>query len=301
MTNQQETGAGNNTAARLIVERIVEALERGDIPWRKPWKTRRAHNAKTGHEYRGMNALLLNMASHYPDPRFLTYKQAAEMGAQVRKGEKGWPVIYYSSGAKTVETATESGEMKTAEKRYRFMKYYTVFNAAQVDGLPAFDESAPVATITPADEVVAKMPKRPAIIDGKRACYSPLEDRVEMPARTSNWSSAEEYYSTLFHELVHATGHESRLNRDLSGKFYGKDGNYAREELVAEIGAQFLCQAAGINIPQVHENAVAYCQNWSRSLKSDPQAVFYAAAKAQAASDYVLNVAQKTTSEGSAS
>jgi antirestriction protein ArdC len=94
---------------------------------------------------------------------------------------------------------------------------------------------------------------------------------------------------------VHATGHESRLARDLSGKFYGKDGNYAREELVAEIGAQFLCQAAGINIPQVSENAVAYCQNWARSLKSDPQAVFYAAAKAQLAADYVLGVVNKTT------
>jgi antirestriction protein ArdC len=296
MNTKTETGAGNPTAAR-IVERIVEALERGDIPWRKPWKTRRAHNATTGHEYTGVNALLLNLASHYSDPRFLTYKQAAAMGAQVRKGERGWPVVYYSSGVKTTETATEGGEIKTEGKRYRFMKSYTVFNASQVDGMPAFDESEPCATITPAEEVVARMPRRPVIVDGSRACYSPSLDRVEMPPRASHWTSAEEYYSTLFHELTHSTGHESRLNRDLSGTFYGKDGSYAREELVAEIGAQFLCQAAGINIPKLEENAVAYCQNWSRSLKSDPQAVFYAAAKAQAASDYVLNVVKKTTGE----
>jgi antirestriction protein ArdC len=175
------------------------------------------------------------------------------------------------------------------------LKYYTVFNAAQIDGMAPLEASAPVATITPAADIVQRMPRRPLIIDGRRACYSPLEDRVEMPPKTAGWSSPEEYHSTLFHELVHATGHESRLARDLSGKFYGKDGNYAREELVAEIGAQFLCQAAGINIPQVSENAVAYCQNWARSLKSDPQAVFYAAAKAQLAADYVLGVVNKTT------
>jgi len=295
MENQNiKTGAENPTAAR-IVERIVEALARGDVPWKKPWKTRAAHNAKTGHAYTGVNSLLLNMASHYPDPRFLTYKQAEELGAQVKKGEKGWPVIYYSTGIKTTEKAGETGEKTSEARKYRFIKLYTVFNACQVEGLAALDESAPVETITPADEVVSRMPKRPEIRDGARACYIPARDVVEMPPRTSHWTSAEHYYSTLFHEITHATGHESRLNRDLSGQFYGRDGSYAREELVAEIGAQFLCQAAGISVPAIEENAVAYCQGWSRALKSDPQAVFYAAAKAQAARDYVMRVEKKTT------
>ncbi|NDG20233.1 MAG: DUF1738 domain-containing protein [Betaproteobacteria bacterium] len=217
------------------------------------------------------------------------------MGAQVRKGEKGWPVVFYSTVVKKGEEQKDSGEKEATARRFRFMRYYTVFNACQVDGLPALDESAPVATLTAPADIVQRMPRRPQIADGSRACYNVLADRVEMPPRTAHWNSAEEYHSTLFHELVHATGHESRLARDLTGQFYGKDGKYAREELVAEIGAQFLCQAAGINIPQVEENAVAYCQGWARALKGDPQAVFYAAAKGQAAHDYILGVAQKAT------
>jgi antirestriction protein ArdC len=297
MKTKTETGAGNFPAAH-IVEKIVAALEQGDIPWKKPWRSCRAHNAVTRHEYTGVNSLLLNLAAHYPDPRFLTYKQAQAMGAQVRKGEKGWPVVFYSTIVKKGEEQKDNGEKEATARRFRFMRYYTVFNACQVDGLPALDESAPVATLTAPADIVQRMPRRPQIADGSRACYNVLADRVEMPPRTAHWNSAEEYHSTLFHELVHATGHESRLNRDLSGQFYGKDGKYAREELVAEIGAQFLCQAAGINVPQVEENAVAYCQGWARALKSDPQSVFYAAAKGQAAHDYILGVARNATSEG---
>jgi antirestriction protein ArdC len=119
-----------------IVEKIVEALGKGEIPWRKPWRSCAAHNAISGSEYRGVNALVLNLASHYPDPRFLTYKQAAALGAQVRKGEKGWPVIFYSTIKKSGESEGGNGETSGKAKTFRFMKHYTVFNASQCDGMP---------------------------------------------------------------------------------------------------------------------------------------------------------------------
>ena len=270
-----------------IVEKIVEALGKGEIPWRKPWRSVAAHNAITRSEYRGINALVLNLASSYPDPRFLTYKQAAEIGAQVRKGEKGWPVIFYSTIKKGAENDGGDNITNDKPKTFRFMKHYTVFNASQCDGMPPREEaSEPVAQIVEADEVIRKMPRAPKIVDGLRACYIPSQDLVQMPPKTSHWTSASAYYDTMFHELTHSTGHESRLERDLGGNFGSE--KYAKEELVAEIGAQFLCQSTGINRDEVEENAVAYCQNWSRVLKNDPKMIFYAAAKAQAAHDYIM-------------
>jgi len=276
-----------NEQTNRIVEKIVEALGKGEIPWRKPWRSVAAHNAISGSEYRGVNALVLNLASHYPDPRFLTYKQAAELGAQVKKGEKGWPVIFYSTIKKSGES--EGGENTASEKAktFRFMKHYTVFNASQCDGMPEREEAAaPVAQIMEADEIIKRMPRAPKIVDGSRACYIPSQDIVNMPPKTAHWTSSSAYYDTMFHELTHATGHESRLERDLGGNFGGE--KYAKEELVAEIGAQFLCQSSGINRAEVEENAVAYCQNWSRVLKNDPKMIFYAAAKAQAAHDFIM-------------
>lgn len=274
-----------NEETNRIVEKIVEALGKGEIPWRKPWRSCAAHNAVSKNEYRGVNALVLNLASHYVDPRFLTYKQAAALGAQVKKGEKGWPVIFYSTIKKEGEKV-DGGNGEKA-KTFRFMKHYTVFNASQCDGMPALDEAAaPIALIVEAEEVVKRMPRAPRILDGSRACYIPSEDIVNMPPKTSHWTSSSAYYDTMFHELTHATGHESRLERDLGGNFGGE--KYAKEELVAEIGAQFLCQSSGINRSEVEENAVAYCQNWSKVLKNDPKMIFYAAAKAQAAHDYIM-------------
>jgi antirestriction protein ArdC len=147
-------------------------------------------------------------------------------------------------------------------------------------------QGAPVAQIVEADEIIKRMPRAPRIVDGSRACYIPSQDIVNMPPKTAHWTSASAYYDTMFHELTHATGHESRLERDLGGNFGSE--KYAKEELVAEIGAQFLCQSSGINRAEVEENAVAYCQNWSKVLKNDPKMIFYAAAKAQAAHDFIM-------------
>ena len=274
-----------NEDTNRIVEKIVEALGKGEIPWRKPWRSCAAHNAISKSEYRGVNALILNLASHYVDPRFLTYKQASSLGAQVKKGEKGWPVIFYSTIKKEGEKV-DGGNSEKA-KTFRFMKHYTVFNASQCEGMPAMEEAAaPIVPIVAAEEVVKRMPRAPRIVDGSRACYIPSQDIVQMPPRTAHWTSGTAYYDTTFHELVHSTGHESRLSRDLGGNFGGE--KYAKEELVAEIGAQFLCQSSGINRSEVEENAVAYCQNWSKVLKNDPKMIFYAAAKAQAAHDFIM-------------
>lgn len=288
-TAENATAQDRGMQTNKIVERIIEALGKGEIPWKKPWRSSPSYNAITKNEYRGVNSICLNLASHYSDPRFLTYRQASAIGAQVRKGEKGWPVIFYSTAIKKNE---ETGEVNDGEKvkSFRFMKFYTVFNASQCDNMPELTEeekAKPVETLTGAEEVIKKMPKAPKIIsEGRQASYSPSKDVVYMPPVTSHWTGTNEYYATMFHELTHSTGHESRLGRDLSGSF--GTNRYSREELVAEIGAQFLCQSTGINTPEVEENAVAYCQNWSKVLKADPKMIFYAAAKAQAAHDYIM-------------
>jgi antirestriction protein ArdC len=277
-----------------VTDKIIADLERGNLTWLQPWQAgHRAGPVSTplragGIAYRGVNVLMLwaaAMEKGYSCPLWLTYKQAAEIGGQVRKGEKGSLVVYANRFTKT-ETDDTGADV---EVEIPFMKGYTVFNAEQIDGLPAhFYATVPPlnSDIEPLDAVESFFASTKASIQhgGNRAFYSPDRDIVQMP-ELKTFRDSESYYATLAHEMCHWTRHKSRLDRDLGRKRFG-DAGYAMEELVAEIGAAFLCADLGI-IPETRADHAAYIASWLKVLKDDKRAIFTAASHAQKAADYL--------------
>lgn len=211
------------------------------------------------------------------------------------KGAKGYPVVFWKFDRD--EKIEENGEIKL-KKSTPILRSYTVFSVADIEGLPDGmipepPEQKEIGSIESAEAVVKEMPKRPKINHGgARAFYRPGDDSVTMPPKGS-FEKAEEYYSTLFHELVHSTGHEARLNRKsiTAHSFFG-DGDYSREELVAEMGATFLCGYCGIEAATI-DNAAAYIDAWIKTLKADNRAVVVAAGQAHKAADFILNVKEE--------
>jgi antirestriction protein ArdC len=274
---------------QIVTDRILTMLDNGVAPWRKPWKGGAAgvpSNHATGYAYRGVNVFLL-AAAGYAVPRFLTFKQALALGGCVRKGEHGLPVIFWK------QTTYKDKASETGERKGFILRYYTVFNVAQCDGVETDAPSMPVLPSIPpieaADAIVeGYAPRGPRIVHdfSARACYRPGEDCVNMPLR-DQFNGSAEYYSTLFHELGHSTGHESRLAR-LEPTSFGSHA-YSREELVAEFTAAFLCGTAGIEAATL-ENSAAYLAGWAHKLRqpSNAQWVVTAAAQAQKAADLIL-------------
>jgi antirestriction protein ArdC len=277
---------------QAVTDRIVRLLESGVVPWQKSWTVQCPRNLVSGKPYRGINLLLLNSLG-YSSPYFLTYNQSNLLGGHVKQGQKGTPVVFW----KFVQV--KAPELDLGVKTVPLLRYYTVFNVSQCDDIPA--SKIPQVTeivrihspIEAAEQIVAAMPKKPQIQHGKpRAAYSPTLDRVEMPGPES-FQKPEDYYSVLFHELTHATGHEKRLNRKgVTGSAGGWTAfgspSYAKEELVAELGSSFLSGEAGITDRTIH-NSAAYIGSWLQRLKDDSKLVVHAAGRAQKASDYILN------------
>ena len=269
----------------MINERILALLDQGTNPWRKPWISaaqKPPQNLISRKPYRGINTLLLGMAP-YESPYWLTYKQATEAGGTVRKGEKASIAVFWKM-LDVVDHHTQEGT------QVPMLRYYSVFNVEQCEGVQAPQE--PVETfehnsIELAEALVAAMPNPPAIVnESNRQAYYRLEkDHVNMPLM-ERFQNVEEYYSTLFHELTHATGHKSRLDRAMSGSF----GSvlYGREELIAEMGAAYLCGLANI-LDRTANNTAAYLDGWRRTIKEDKRAVVVAAGAAQKAVDYITN------------
>lgn len=276
----------------IITDRILSLLEKGTVPWHKPWRAgyQAPSNLISGKAYRGINTFILNAAS-YGSPYWLSFKQAQGLGGNVRKGERACPVVFWKW--------LEKADPKTGEpERIPFLRYYSVFNIAQCENIPADKIPAsdtPTHTHSPveaAERIVGAMPKAPEIRHGQgRAFYSPRLDFVGMPD-LSAFPAREEYYSTLFHELAHSTGHKERLNRK---GVNGSDGDlaqfgsdrYAKEELVAEMGAAFLCGECAI-VERTLDNSAAYVAGWLARLKGDAKLVVQAAAQAQKAADFIL-------------
>lgn len=275
------------TVYEIITERIIATLEAGTVPWRKPWSGQAGmpKNLISGKEYRGINVFLLHTLG-YDSPWFLTFKQAKGLGGQVRKGEKGCPVVFW----KWLDRK-ETDDGKVNQHRVPLLRYFTVFNVEQCDGIKIPDVDVSEREHEPlqaAESIVEGMPERPTIEHGFRgACYSPSEDKVRMP-KPERFESGNGYYATLFHELTHATGHSSRLDRKLDTKHaaFGS-GDYSKEELVAEMGAAFLNGQAGILDSQVEQSA-SYIDGWLKTLRSDCRVVVMAAAQAQKAADFIL-------------
>ncbi len=277
-----------------MTDRIVSLLESGTIPWQRPWKggNQVPQNFITRKTYRGINCFLLN-STGFPSPYWLTFKQVQMLGARVKKGEQSCPVVFW----KILEDVKD-GETK----RIPFLRQYSVFNIAQCEAInePAEAQAEATRTFQPlqrCERIVTDMPKRPKILhEGARASYSPLRDEISMP-RAELFESAETYYSTLFHELTHATGHLSRLGRkEVSEPAHFGSDSYSREELVAEMGAAFLCGHGGIEKKTIDQSA-SYIEHWLQRLKSDRKLVVHAAAQAQKACDFILDV-QHSEDEG---
>ena len=274
----------------IVTNRIIELLEKGVIPWQQPWTDGGVpKNLISGKNYRGINVWLLNSLD-YSQNSFLTYKQAKVLGASVNKGEKANPVVFW----KWIER--ENKETKEKE-RIPLLRYYNVFNVDQCSGIPK-EKFPPVIEkqnnpIETCEKIIAEMPKRPEIRHGEQqAYYNKVNDYVNMP-KTETFKNSEGYYGTLFHELVHSTGHNERLNRkELINSKGMRTEDYAVEELTAEMGASYLKSYAGIPIEQLENNA-SYIKSWLERLKNDKRFIVHASAQAQKATDFILNINDK--------
>jgi len=290
-----------------VTNKIIGMIERGVAPWRRTWSTYGlARNYATKHVYTGINLILMNNTPH-PVPYFMTFNQIKEQGGQIRKGAKAEMVIYFNVYYK--DSADQSLSPEQARSRsssgediqvLKFIKYYNVFNVADIEGIE-FEIPEVVLNLNErierCENIIENMQNRPELrsMDGNRAFYSPALDFVNLPA-IEQFETAEDYYATFFHELVHATGHASRLGREevMNPQGFGSKP-YSREELVAEMGASFLCSHVQIDYDNITENNAAYLAGWLKVLQADSKFIFKAAAEAQKAADYILN--RKQTNE----
>ena len=275
-----------STVYQEVTDSIIKQLENGAMPWIKPWTTDSTadKNFLSQAPYKGINRLMLGLSSMvngFNCPVWASFKQWQTVGATVRKGEKGTKIVFYSPVTKENK---QTGDVEA----YNLLKTYYVFNASQVDGVTIQAPSVPDKPFNAIEAAELRIKLTGAIIThgGDSAFYAPSVDKINVPHKASFISEAS-YYATVFHELTHWTGHELRCNRNLKGKF----GNplYAFEELVAEMGAAFLCQDYRIAGELRH---AGYIESWLKVLKEDSKAIFKAAALAQKAADCIngLNV-----------
>jgi antirestriction protein ArdC len=282
---------------QIVTDQVIELLEKGEIPWHKPWRGGAAgmpKNAISNKPYRGINVFMLAMTAEfkgYDSPYWVTFKQAREMGGNVKKGEKSTLVVFWK--------VLEKDNPKSPDNPDTFpvLRYYRVFNIAQCDNLDlsklpddAIDDAPDLdfSPIQACENVVKHFIKRPNILHNEQqAYYSPSRDIINMPKRET-FQDEQHYYCVLFHELTHSTGHERRLNRPgITELAAFGSASYSKEELVAEMGAAFLSGMCDIT-NQTIENSAAYLQGWLKKLKSDKKLIVQAAAQAQKASDYIL-------------
>jgi len=264
-----------------IVSEILKSLEEGVAPWVKPWAGSGAHgapmNALTKRQYTGINRMVLSLRMmNFSNPNFLTFKQAKNAGGNVRKGEKGSKVVYLGTG----RYEDDNGD----ERAYKFLKSYTVFNVEQCENLPekltAWTKPEPFTD----QEFIEFCQNTGADIrhGDERAYFAPLMDYVAMP-HPQAFKTTDDYKATMLHELTHWTGHKSRLDRNLMVKALDKKG-YAFEELIAELGAAFLCADLGVDGKLQH---ASYIASWIKALKNEPRMLIRAASHASKAAQFL--------------
>lgn len=285
--------ASAQTLHDTVTARIISELEQGRFPWAQPWASSGKtplglpQNVVTGRVYSGINILLLwsaAIAQGRSSHRWLTFRQALDLGGAVRKGEAGTMVVYADTfiPRSEQEKASVSGEKA---RRVGFLKRFTVFHIAQCDGLPAEPDAAPLpgwSEVLPHVEAVIAATRADFRIGGDMAFYSPSHDFIQVPPQEAYFEPIN-WYRTKLHELGHWTGHASRLNRDFASK-WGAEA-YAREELVAELASAFLCAELGV-VPTVRH--ADYLGSWLDVLKGDNRAIFQAASLASKAAGFVM-------------
>lgn len=272
---------------QIITNRIVELLEQGVIPWRKPWSTAGPPvNAVSKHPYSGINLWLL-LSLNYESNLYLTFEQVRKLGGTVNRGEKGHLVTFWMLWDRGKK---EGGE--ASDDKIPFLRYYRVFNMDQCSGLPVslqeVQQEKEVYPVAACEAVVQSMPNAPSIrFDKTKPFYHPKLDYINMPPM-KRFTGSEAYYSTLFHEMVHSTGHESRLGRKslMEMSEFGSE-TYSFEELVAELGSCYLCSHSGIGQKEL-KNSAAYIQAWLAKLRSNYTYIVLASSQAQRAANYIL-------------
>lgn len=281
-----------NKVYQTVTDSLIESLEQGTAPWQHYTLSQASSNFTTSKRYNGINSLIL---SHYQSKHnfktglFATYKQWAQIGLQVKEGSKGFPIFRPLIGK----------DKDTSDAKVFGMSYHTVFNADQVEGFQYAEIgelTEKLNSIQAAEDIINSMPQRPSIShDSGIACYRTLTDSVHMPSVVT--CGSEEYYSILFHELSHSTGHESRLNRKSLKTIQGHSlHEYSKEELVAEMTAAILCNESGI-LNKTLENSAAYCRSWLKVLKNDRKMLVEAASQAFKAADFILGVNKNASNQ----
>lgn len=273
----------------IITQKIIEKLEKGVVAWKKPFATHSPVNWVTGREYRGINLLLLE-----PNGEYATFHQIKKAGGKVKKGERSSIVVFW----KWIEIKNDDEDAEEETKKIPFLRYYRVFEInTQVEGLESKRKVAEYVhdPIEKAENIITNFKYKPKITHKNNgAWYNPLSDTVNVPDK-SLFESVHEYYSVLFHEFVHATGHETRLNRkSVMGLNPFGSQEYSKEELIAEIGASMLCGVAGIENHTI-DNSASYINGWLQALRNDHTLIVHASQQAQKACDYILG---KTYEEG---
>lgn len=273
----------------MVTERIIAELEKGVIPWEKPWTGVRsgAYNRVSKRPYSLLNQMLLKHTGEYA-----TYKQWQDLGGQVKKGGKSEIVVFWKI-FETEETNKDTGEKET--KKIPLLRYYNVFHISQVEGVePLAPEQLndEVEPIEEADKIITDYITREHIefteCRSNEAYYSPSQDAVVVPMK-EQYTVINEYYSTTFHELTHSTGHKNRLNRLQTGAVAAFGGTeYSKEELVAEIGSASLMNLLGIETVKTFRNSAAYIQSWLQVLRNDNKFIVSASSKAEKAVNYIL-------------
>lgn len=267
----------------IITNRIIGQLEKGIVPWRMPWsKNGLARNWKNQRPYRGINAMLLSPGE------YLTFKQAKEAGGSVKKGAKSQPIVFWKF---TKSEDSDTGE----EKKYAMIRYYNVFHINDTEGIESkvVEDEFNHDPILTAESIVQNYKDCPTVMYAPgRALYRPRTDEISVPD-INEYKHPEEYYSTLFHELAHSTGHKSRLNRKGIAEYDGFGSTqYSEEELIAEMAAAMLCGVARIENTTL-QNSAAYIGSWLKKLKNDPKMVIKAGSAAQKAADHIQGVSHE--------
>lgn len=272
---------------RMITEKLIEQLRNGVVPWRKPWvgTWNGAYSRVMKRPYSLSNQLLLNEPGEY-----LTYTQISNLGGNVKKGERASKVVFWKPI--TIKTDNEDEE----EKIIPYLRYYHVFHINQTEGITPLSIEEQLEFLKPcedAEKVINKYIDASGVnFDARisnRACYNQNTDKITVPA-IEQYTDIADYYSTVFHEMVHSTGHKDRLNRLVKGALLNDRDRYAKEELVAEIGAAALCHNCNVETPDAFENSAAYIKSWLEALENDERLVFKASSKAEKAVDYILNI-----------
>lgn len=273
---------------KMITRQIIQKLKEGTVPWHQPWSDNEwPRNLISKRLYSGINVFLL-ITTRFTSPYWLTFNQCIQLGGKIKSGEKGTSIVYW----KLIEFEDSDEE----DKQIPFLRYYTVFNVQQCDGIDSptnYEEKDHIKLLCNCNRVIDQMQNKPIIEYNKpRAYYIPKKDKINLPKRES-FDSSEDLYATLFHELIHATGHESRLNRTtlVDATFFGST-NYSKEELIAEMGSAFLCGHTGIENKTI-DNSASYIAGWLKRLNKDKKMVVMAAAQAHKAYEFIINPQNK--------